>query len=79
MLPHRLGRSLFILLVLAVVLAGCSPAVIVRPSAPDDLDKIKSGQLAVVLLQIKSMIDGKVMSPAAAADSNNPPVSTSPV
>lgn len=73
MLPHRLGRSLFILLVLAVVLAGCSPAVIVRPSAPDDLDKIKSGQLAVVLLQIKSLIDGKVVSSAAAGDSNNSP------
>jgi len=79
MLPYRLGRTLFIMLVLYVGLAGCSPAVTVRPSAPDDLHKIKSGQLAEVLLQIKTMIDGKAVSPTDAGDPNNSHVSTSPV
>jgi hypothetical protein len=64
---------LFILLVFAVVLAGCSPAITIRPSAPDDLDKIKSGQLAAVLLQIKINIDGKSVSPTDAGDPNNSP------
>lgn len=65
-----LTRTLPTLLVLAIGLAGCVPAVSVRPPASADLDKVKSGQLAVVLFQIKTIIDEKAVSPLDAGDSN---------
>jgi len=62
----NLTRALPTLLVLAIGLAGCVPAVSVRPPASADLDKVKDGQLAVAFFQVKTIIDGKALSPLEA-------------
>ena len=62
--------TLPVLLALAAGLAGCTPAVSVRPTGAGDIEQVKAGELALVLLQIKAAIDGKAVSPLDAIDSN---------
>lgn len=73
MLLSRLNQILPAMLLLAVGLAGCVPAVSVRPPAATELDQIKSGQLAVALFQIRTVIDGKAVSSRDAGDANTSP------
>lgn len=63
---YHLGGNLLI----GLMLAGCVPVVAVHSSARDEFDKVRSGGLAVVLLQIKTIIDGKATSPLDSGDSN---------
>ncbi|NJD34268.1 MAG: hypothetical protein FIA96_05440 [Betaproteobacteria bacterium] len=74
MLPFYGGNVSFCqlsgILFIGLMLAGCVPAVAVHSSTHDELDKVKSGRLALVLLQIKTMIDGKLVSPIDPGDSN---------
>ena len=68
----RLGSTCTLpaLLVLATWIAGCTSTVSVRPMGVDDIEKVRAGELALVLLQIKTTIDGKAVSPLDAVDSN---------
>jgi hypothetical protein len=66
----RLSISRFLPVLVVVLVAGCTSAVSVRPPAAVDIDRVKAGDLAVVLFQVRTAIDGKILSPLGAADAN---------
>lgn len=63
-------RRFFGLLVCALALVACAPEVVVRPLTAPQIERAREGNLALVLLQIETIVDGKPVSPIGGGDSN---------
>ena len=56
---HFIKLVIFILPFLGLTLIGCSSTAVVKNLAQTDIGQVQSGQQTIVLLQIKTSIDGK--------------------
>lgn len=64
------SRRAQILTALWLLVLGLVSGVSAQPLPTADLDRVKAGQLAAVMFQIKTSINGKVVSPRDTGDSN---------
>lgn len=65
----RVGASLLFL----VCLPAFAASLPVKPPRPEDLDRVRAHEAAVVLLRVAGTIDGKVIAPGRSSDANRLP------
>lgn len=57
-------------LLTVLLLSGCAPGLKVGSPAPAELERVRTGELTVVLFQVEATRDGKPLSPPLPADGN---------